>query len=244
MVNVTCPAASLPPGVTCSPNPLAINVTSASPVANNLTVAVAAPSSTTSASLLPADRTLQWAALAPLTGGGKGWWGLSAITGLAAILLVLLPGRKRYRPALAFGLICVLSFTLGCSGGYGGGGGTSATTTKISVTSTKVASGTSIAFSVTVTSTGTRMPTGSVQLYDGTAVLGTAGTLANGSATINISTLTVGTHAINAHYLADAYSTASQSGVLNIAITGSTTFAITASPAASNGSPTVNLTIN
>jgi hypothetical protein len=88
------------------------------------------------------------------------------------------------------------------------------------------------------------MPTGSVQLYDGTAVLGTAGTLANGSATINISTLTVGTHAINAHYLADAYSTASQSGVLNIAITGSTTFAITASPAASNGSPTVNLTIN
>jgi len=244
MVNVTCPAANLPPGVTCSPNPLAINVTSASPVANNLTVAVAAPSSTTSASLLPADHTLQWAALAPLTGGGKGWWGLSAITGLAAILLVLLPGRKRYRAALPLGLVCILSFTLGCNGGYGGGGGTSATTTKISVTSTKVASGTSIAFSVTVTSTGTRMPTGSVQLYDGTGVLGTAGTLTNGSTTINISTLAVGTHAINAHYLADAYSTASQSGTLNIAITGSTTFAITASPAASNGSPTVNLTIN
>jgi pro-kumamolisin-like protein/Big-like domain-containing protein len=245
MVNVTCPAANLPPGVTCSPNPLAINVTSASPVANNLTVAVAAPSSTTSASILPADRTLQWAGLAPLTGGGKGWWGLSAITGLAAILLVLLPGRRRYRAALPLGLICLLSFTLGCSGGYGGGGGgTSATTTKISVTSTKVASGTSIAFSVTVTSTGTRMPTGSVQLYDGTAVLGTAGTLASGSTTINISTLAVGTHAINAHYLADAYSTASQSGTLNITITGSTTFAVTASPAASNGSPAVNLTIN
>jgi len=244
MVNVTCPAANLPPGVTCSPNPLAINVTSASPVANNLTVAVAAPSSTTSASILPADRTLQWAGLAPLTGGGKGWWGLSAITGLAAILLVLLPGRKRYRPALAFGLICVLSFTLGCSGGYGGGGGTSATTTKISVTSTKVASGTSIAFSVTVTSTGTRMPTGSVQLYDGTAVLGTAGTLANGSATINISTLTVGTHAINAHYLADAYSTASQSGVLNIAITGTTTVGITGTSGGTTANGTVNLTIN
>jgi len=246
MVNVTCPTASLPPGVTCSPNPLGINVTGTAAVTGSLMVAVAAPSSTTSASLLRADRTLQWAALAPLTGGGKGWWGLSAITGLAAILLLLLPGKKRYRTAVSFGLICILSFTLGCSGGYGGGGGggTSATTTKISVTSTKVASGTSIAFIVTVTSTGTRMPTGSVQLYDGTAVLGTAGTLANGSATINISTLSVGTHAINAHYLADAYSTASQSGTLNIAITGSTTFAITASPAASNGSPTVNLTIN
>lgn len=243
-VSVTCPAANLPPGVTCSPNPLAINVTSASPVANNLTIAVAAPSSTTSASVLPADRTVQWAGLAPITGGGKGLRGLGAIAGFAAILLVLLPGRKRYRAALALGLVCVLSFTLGCSGGYGGGGGPSPTTTKISVTSTKAASGTSVAFTVTVTSTGSRTPTGSVQLYDGTATLGTAGTLASGSATINVSTLSVGTHAISAHYLADTYSTASQSGVLNIAITGTTTFAITASPAASNGSPTVNLTIN
>lgn len=244
-VNVTCPAANLPPGVTCSPNPLAINVTGAAAVTGNLTVAVAAPSSTMSASVPPADRTRQWAALAPLTGAGKGWWGLSALTGFAAILLLLLPGRKRYRPALAFGLICVLSFTLGCSGGYGGGGGgTSATTTKISVTSTKVTSGTSVAFNVTVTSTGTRTPTGTVQLYDGTAILGTAGTLSSGSATINVSTLSVGTHAISAHYLADAYSTASQSGTLNIAITGPTTFAIMASPAASNGNAMVNLTIN
>ena len=242
-VNVTCPTANLPPGVTCSPNPLAINVTGTAAVTGNLTVAVAAPSSTTSASLFPADRTRQWATLAPLTVGGKGWWGLSAATGLAAILLLLLPGRKRYRAALAFGLICVLSFSLGCNGGYGGGGGPSPTTTKISVTSTKAPSGT-VAFTVTVTSTGTRMPTGSVQLYDGTAVLGTAGTLTNGSTTINISTLSVGTHAINAHYLADAYSTASQSGTLNMAITGTTTFNISASPAASNGNATVNLTIN
>jgi len=248
MVNVTCP--TVPPGVTCSPNPLPINVTGTAAVTGTLTVAVAAPSSTTSASIIPADRTQQWAALAPLTstGGGKGWWGLSAITGFAAILILMLPGKKRYRPAVSLGLICILSFTLGCSSGYGGGGGgggTSATTTKISVTSTKVASGTSIAFTVTVTpTTGSRNPTGTVQLYDGTALVGTPGTLASGSATINVSSLSVGTHAISAHYLADAYSTASQSGVLNIAITGSTTFAISASPAASNGSPTVNLTIN
>jgi hypothetical protein len=243
MVNVTCPAGNLPPGVTCSPNPLGINVTGTTAVTGSLTVAVAAPSSTTSASIVPTDRKLQWAALTPITGGGKGWWGLSAITGFLAILLLLLPGKKRYRTSVSFGLICILSFTLGCSSGYGGGG-TSATTTKISVTSTKVASGTSIGFNVTVTSTGTRTPTGSVQLYDGTATLGTPGTLANGSATITISTLSVGTHAVSAHYLADTYSMASQSGALNIAITGSTTFAITASPAASNGSPTVNLTIN
>lgn len=247
-VNVTCPAANLPPGVTCSPNPLAINVTGTAAVTGSLTVAVAAPSSATSASILPADRTVQWAGLAPITGitrGGKGWWGLSALAGFAAILLVLLPGRKRYRAALALGLICVLSFTLGCSGGYGGGGGgTSATTTKISVTSTKVASGTSVAFTVTVTSTGTRTPTGSVQLYDGTNTLGTATTLSNGSATINASGLLVGTHAVSAHYLADAYSTASMSGTLNIAVTGPTTVGITGTSGGLTTNGTVNLTIN
>ena len=41
-VNVTCPAAGLPPGVTCSPNPLAINVTGTAAVTGSLTVAVAA----------------------------------------------------------------------------------------------------------------------------------------------------------------------------------------------------------
>ena len=88
------------------------------------------------------------------------------------------------------------------------------------------------------------MPTGSVQLYDGTAVLGTPGTLANGSATINISTLSVGTHAITAHYLADAYSTASQSGALNMAITGSTTVGINGTSGSTTAMGTINLTID
>lgn len=145
---------------------------------------------------------------------------------------------------MPLGLICILSFTLGCSSGYGGGGGPSPTTTKISVTSTKVASTTSVAFTVTVTSTGSRTPTGTVQLYDGTFTLGTAASLSNGSATINASGLAVGTHAFSVHYLGDTYSNVSQSGVLNIAITGTTTFAISASPAASNGNANVNLTIN
>jgi len=244
-VNVTC--GTTVPGVTCTPNPLVINIVSASPVASNLGIAVAAPSSTTSAFVLPPERKLYWSGLAPTVGGGRGWWGLSAVTGLAAILLLLLPGRKRYRAVFALGLVCVLSFTMGCSSGYGGGGGgggTSATTTKISVTSTKVSSGTSVAFTVTVTSTGSRVPTGSVQLYDGTSLLGTAAALTNGSATINISNLSVGTHGINAHYLADAYSNASQSGTLNIAITGSTTVAITGTSGSLTANGTVNLAIN
>ncbi len=245
IVNVTCPAANLPPGVTCSPNPLAINITSASPVASNLTIAVAANSSSLSASVEPLDRHFYVAGLTAL-GGGKGWWGLSAVTGLAAILLLFLPGRKRYRAALALGLICVLSFTLGCGNNYGGGGGGPATTTtKLSVTSTKVASGTSIAFTVNVTSTGTRTPTGSVQLYDGTSILGTSTALSGGSATISISTLSVGTHAmINAHYLGDTYSQVSQSGNLSMAITGTTSVAITGTSGSTTANGTVSLTIN
>jgi len=54
----------------------------------------------------------------------------------------------------------------------------------------------------------------------------------------------VGTHAISAHYLGDSKTKASNSGTLNVTSTGTTTFAITTTPAASNGSPTVNVTIN
>ncbi len=241
-VNVTCPAANLPPGVTCSPNPLAINVTSASPVAQNLTVAVAAPSPTTTASVLPAKRTV-YAGLAPTLGNGKGWWGLSAITGLAAILLLLLPGRKRYRAAFALGLVCVLSFTLGCGSGYGGGGGGTATTTTSISASTKVASGTTVAVTATVTSTG-KAATGQVQLYDGTNTLGTPTSVSNGSATVNATGLSVGTHAISAHYLGDTYTQASQSGTLNIAVTGSTTVGITGTSGSTTANGTINLTIN
>src|SRR2546423_12178406 len=120
-VNVTCPAAGLPAGVTCSPSPLAINVTGTGAVTGQLAVAVAAPSTTLTASAPSAERTLYAAGATP-PGGVKGWWRLSAGAGLAAMLVLVLPGRKRYRAALGLGLVCVLSFTLGC-GGYGGGGG-------------------------------------------------------------------------------------------------------------------------
>jgi len=239
-VNVTCPTAGLPAGVTCSPNPLAINVTSAAAATGQLTVAVAAPSTTLTASTALAEPTLYAAGMIP-SRGGKGWWTLSAGTGLAAMFLLFLPGRKKYRAALGLGLLCVVSFTLGCSGS-GGGGGSVATTTKISVTSTKVAGGTNIAFAIAVNaSVGAN---GQVQLFDGTTALGTAATVSNGSVTINNAGLTPGTHAISAHYLGDSKTLASNSGTLNITSTGTTTFAISATPAASNGSPTVSITIN
>ena len=251
-VNVTCPAAALPPGVTCSPSPLAINVTGTAAVTGTLTLNVTAPSSTLTASAVPSDRILYAAGAIP-PGGGTGWWTLSAGTGLAALVLLFLPGRKRYRVALGLGLVCILSFALGCGGygGGGGGGGPVATTTTITVAApAKVAFNTpqnTFAFTVSVTG-GT--PNGQVQLYDGVVnannVLGSPVSVSNGSAKFNSSGLLVGTHSIIAAYLGDAYTKASQSGALAVTVTGQTTFVITSTPPPSNpnGSATVNITIN
>jgi hypothetical protein len=160
----------------------------------------------------------------------------------------LLPGQKRYRAALALGLLCILSFTLGCSssggGGGGGGGGPVATATHLTVTSaTKGPATTAFTFTATVTG-GT--PTDMVQLFDGTTAIGTAVAVSGGTANLSTGAMsTVGTHAISAHYAGDATNTqASSSLPLNVTVTGSTTLSIAASPAASNGSPTINITIN
>jgi Big-like domain-containing protein len=242
-VNVTCPVAGLPPGVTCTPNPLAINVPGTTAVTGSLTVAVAAPSTTLTASAKPAERQLYAASMIPPS-GAKGWWALSAVTGLGAMILLLLPGRKRYRAALGLGLVCVLSFTLGCSSSGGGGGTTLATTTtSLTASMAKVGPTQTEVFTITVTSTG-KAANGLLQLVDGTTNLGSAVTVSNGSATINTSGLAPGTHSISAHYLGDLNTQASQSGTLNITFTGSSTFVIQATPAASNGSPTVAITIN
>jgi hypothetical protein len=243
-VNVTCPTAGLPAGVTCTPNPLAINVAGAAAVTGTLTTNVAAPATTLTASVEPDERKLYAAGTIPSSTGGTGWWALSASTGFATMFLLVLPGRKRrFRAALGLGLVCVLSFSLGCGGSYGGGGGGPvATVTHLTVTaSTKVASGGSFAFTAAVTG-GT--PTGQVQLFDGATALGAPVTVSGGSAPITSNGLSVGTHSISAHYLGTASTQASQSGSLNVTVTGTTTFVVQTTPAASNGSPTVTITIN
>jgi hypothetical protein len=186
---------------------------------------------------------LQAKTLPPAT-GVKGWWTLSAGTGFAALFLLFLPGgRKKYRAALGLGLVCILSFTLGC----GGGGGNqqppptlTPTVTKLTVTSAKVFSGTAFSFSVSVTG-GT--PSGQVQLFDGSTMIGAAATVAGGSATPTPPALSVGTHSISAHYLGDATTAASNSGALNMTVTGNTTVAITTNPVATPAAPAISVTI-
>jgi hypothetical protein len=200
------------------------------------------------ASLVPADHVLS-AGNVPPSAGGKGWWTLSGGTGLAALVLLILPGRKRHRAALGLALVCVLSFTLGCSGKSGGGGGVTPTTTHLTVSSTKVASTGMITVSATVTG-GT--PTGMVQFFVDGAAAGNAVAVANGTtgnitvSVANVPTLfqLVGTHTLSAHYLGSTSTGASQSGSLNIAITGTTNLAITGTAGATTGNGTVALTIN
>jgi hypothetical protein len=248
-VAITCGTAL--PGVTCG----ALNVTVPSGGGNGtgtLTVNVAAPSSTTTAMNFPETRTFRAAIFPAAPSGRSGWWTLSGLTGLAAILLLFVPGRKRYRAALGLALMCVLSFTLGCGGGGGGGGGggTTPTVTHLTVSSTKLAAAPTASITVSATVTG-GTPTGNVEFLVDGAILGTA-PVANGT-TGNI-TVTgaqappflelVGTHTVSASYLGDATTGASSSGTLNVTVTGTAPLPIAANPASSNVGPTIGLTIN
>jgi uncharacterized membrane protein len=246
---VAVTASTLPPGMSCTPSPLNINVTGATAVTGQLMCMVTATSTTLTASNAREDRMFEAKAIPPAKAlpratPGKGWGTLSAGTGFAALFLLLLPGgRKKYRAALGLGLVCLLSLTMGCGGGGGGGGGgttQTATVTKLTVTSGKVASGTAFSFSVAVTG-GT--PTGMVELFDNGTMIGTAATVAGGTATPAAPALSAGTHSISAHYLGDTTTLGSASGTLNLTVTGSTTAAITTTPVASPAAPAINVTI-
>ena len=143
------------------------------------------------------------------------------------------------------GISLMLSFALGCSGySGGGGGGPVATTTRITVNSSKLASNDPTGFKFTVNVTASVGANGQVELFDGATTLGAAVPVSNGTAMITSAGLAPGTHSIGAHYLGDTYTQASQSGTLNVTVTGQTTFVLSAQPAASNGTPTVSITIN
>src|SRR5271157_179132 len=249
-VAITC--GTTLPGVTCG----ALNITVPSGGANGtgtLAVNVAAPSKTTTAMNFPETQTYRAAIFPAAPSGRSGWWTLSGLTGLAAILLLFVPGRKRYSAALGLALVCVLCFTLGCGGGSsggGGGGGTTPTVTHLTVSSTKLVAAATTSITVSATVTG-GTPTGNVEFLVDGAILGQA-PVANGT-TGNI-TVTgaqappflelVGTHTVSASYLGDSTTSASSSGTLNVTVTGTAQLPITANPASSNVGYTISLTIN
>jgi len=243
-VAITCAASGtsggfLPLGASC--NPLSIQVNSATAVQGTLTVSLTAPSPALSASAAPAERKLYTAGVIP-SNGGKDWWMLSAGTGLMAMFLLFLPGRKRYRTALGLGLICVLSFTLGCNGGGGGGGGGPvATTTSLSVTP---ATKNPTQATITVTPSSGAAPQGTASLVDSSGQNSPV-TISNGIGLVNLALAGTGTHTLQAKYAGTATDAASSSKNLNVTVTGGPqSVAITGTSGSTTASGTINVSIN
>jgi len=243
-VAITCAASGtsggfLPLGASC--NPLSIQVNSATAVQGTLTVSLTAPSPALSASAAPAERKLYTAGVIP-SNGGKGWWMLSAGTGLMAMFLLFLPGRKRYRTALGLGWICVLSFTLGCNGGGGGGGGGPvATTTSLSVTP---ATKNPAQATITVTPSSGAAPQGTASLVDSSGQNSPV-TISNGIGLVNLALVGVGTHTLQAKYAGTTTDAASSSKNLNVTVTGGPqSAAITGTSGSTTASGTINVSIN
>jgi hypothetical protein len=240
--SVMVTAGTLPPGVTCPNSPLTITVTGVIPATGTLNCMVTQTSATLTASNAREDRMLEAKTLPPTT-GGNGWWTLSAGTGFAALFLLFLPGgRKKFRAAFGLGLVCLIGLTAGCNGAGGGPipPPKTATVTKLTAHTGSVANGTAFTFSAAVTG-GT--PTGSVQLFDGAAMVGTAANVSGGTAVPTAPALAVGTHAISAHYLGDLTTAASASGTLNLTVMGTTTIAITTNPAATPAAPAISVMV-
>jgi hypothetical protein len=224
------------------------SVRSSSVWSGALTMSVAAPSLTTTASIEPADRV--YLAQLPQTRTKPLWpWGGGA--GIAVLVLLCVP-RKRARAVMALGLIWVLSFTVSCGGGGGGGGsGTPpvATSTQLTVSSTKVAANGSISVSATV-SGGT--PDGSVQFFvDGIGIGGLAPVTNGTTGNITVTAASapaflpvVGTHSVSARYLGSTTTQASQSGTSSVTVTGTTTLAITGTAPTTTANGNISLTIN
>ena len=246
MVTVTCQPL---PGISCSP--LTINETNANaPATGALAINVAAPSSTTTASIVPAERIYLAHGLQTRT---KPRWPWKAGAGMAALLLLFVP-RRRIRAAVALVLIWVLSFTVSCGGGGGSGGGGGptppvATTTQLTVSSTKVPANGSITVSATV-SGGTA--NGSVQFFvDGVSVgspvpvsTGTTGNITLAASSAPAFLPIVGTHSVIARYSGSATTQPSQSGALSVTVTGTTSLAISGASAATGANGNISLTVN
>lgn len=210
------------PGATCAISPSSVTLSNSTAATATLTITTTGPSSTTSARTIPVKLHRM---LIPL--GREEWWSLSLLAGLAALLLILLPGRRDLRRvAWGFGMACVLSFVMGCGGGAsannGGGGnaGPFATTTSLTISGDKVPQNSVLTLSAAVTASGGGTPAGTLVFASPGCNFGGTVVLTNGQAQWQAS-FGVGTCAVTAQYIGSGTDLASQSGTLSIAITGS-----------------------
>jgi Pro-kumamolisin, activation domain/Bacterial Ig-like domain (group 3) len=239
-VNLTCPAVSFWGG-TCTISPTSVTLMNGAPETATVSLGSVAPSSNLTAIAFPAR--LGKGPQLPTDRGVL--WALGGAAGLASLLLFSLPGRRR-SPIAAMGLafVALLSFTVGCGGGSGnqGGGGPSLSSTAITASATKIAQNAALTLSATVTSTGT--PSGSVN-FTSTCNYSESATLANGTAQIQVPAngIGVGTCAFTAQYNGDASHSASKSGSLDVAFTGTTSVTVLAQTSTDTHPIQVNVTL-
>ena len=231
-VQLSCPQNSLAAGVTCSISPASVTLSNGVPATATLTITTLAPSSATSAVTVPGN----WHAPGTISFDREVWWTLSLLAGLAALLLIVLPGKRRSLRASTFGCACLLSFAIGCGGGAsgngggggGGGGGSVPTTTVLSVQSTKVTQMAGLTLTATVDSS--RPVTGSIRLTSANCNVSLDYQLQTGTQQVfNPGFLPVGICTFVANYEGDPNNFPSQSGSLNVALTGTVNMQVSAS---------------
>ena len=103
------------------------------------------------------------------------------------------------------------------------------TTTALTTSATTVITGSSVTLSASV-SAASGTPTGSVVFLDGTTTLATVVLNGAGVATYTSSTLAIGTHSFTAQYAATGNFGASTSSAMQIVVTGSPDFSVSAYP--------------
>jgi len=116
----------------------------------------------------------------------------------------------------------------------------------LTATPTSAGAGASVTLKATVAGNGIIAPTGSVSFLEGANTLGTATLNASGVASVSVSALSVGQHAIVAVYAGDSNYNASTSAAASVTI-GAADFAFTAASSAMTvthgGSATMGLTV-
>jgi hypothetical protein len=203
-ITFTC-TAGLPAGASCSFSPDSVNG--------------ASQSVTLSVSTLPP--TPQPTASAQ---SHRFAWGVSQATGLAALLLIGLPSRRRrFRQIASLMVICAVSFLSGC----GSSSALKPTLMQLSSSSIKSAAGADVTFTAQLDSLRSDA-TGTVTFYDGTTALGQAAAITHGTASIHINSLAVGGHSITAKYSGDHHNEPSTAQPITQVITGTTQLQVSA----------------
>ena len=131
--------------------------------------------------------------------GGKAAYTTSSLSARMHVIKATYPGDTSFEPSTGSVRQVVQKYS---------------TTTALSSSPNPSNFGQTVTFAATVTPSGPFAVTGKVKFWDGSTSIGSA-TLSGGVATLKKSTLTIGTHAITAQYLSDAYNDKSTSAVVN-----------------------------